>query len=426
MCRRGGKPGVPSGSGVAGKEEAASVARELAGLVKTLGLEIAAQEIVTVREHAPKFGMGTGKVQELADRAAELEADCFIFDWNPNPSQQRNWEKLSGISAVDRQELIIRIFADRAATREAELQVHLAELNYSLPRLSHKYIDLSRQRGGRYGNKGAGETRLETDRRLVEQRIHRLEQELEDVRRRRMVQRKQRERQGIPLCALVGYTNAGKSSLMNALTGANLLAEDKLFATLDAASRRYELRKGLPVLLVDTVGFIRRLPHSLIEAFHSTLEEASLADILINVLDVSDPDAEKFHETTLSVLGELGAGKVPMITVLNKIDRISSPEALEALMARYPGSIPVSAVDRRGLAELTAKMEELLSQGNFAGCSGGARRFRFPPDRTDLASLLHRSGQVLSRNYENDSITVEARVDEKTAGQLREYIVKEI
>jgi GTP-binding protein HflX len=195
------------------------------------------------------------------------------------------------------------------------------------------------------------------------------------------------------------------------------LAEDKLFATLDAASRRYELRKGLPVLLVDTVGFIRRLPHALIEAFHSTLEEASLADILINVLDASDPDAETFYETTLSVLGELGAGKIPMITVLNKIDRIPSPEVLENLMGHYPGSIPISTVDRRGLAELTAKMEELLA--------GSALRFRFPPDRTDLASLLHRSAQVLSETYEDDSIIVAARVDEKTAGQLREYIISE-
>ncbi|GHU56760.1 GTPase HflX [Spirochaetia bacterium] len=413
---------LDAGSGAAGKEEAGSIARELTGLVKTLGLEIGAQEIVTLREHAPKFGMGTGKARELADRAVEIEADCFIFDWNPSPSQQRNWEKLSGIPAVDRQELIIRIFADRAVTREAELQVHLAELNYFLPRLSHKYIDLSRQRGGRYGSKGAGETRLETDRRLLEQRIHRLEQELEEVRRQRLVQRKQRERQGIPLCALVGYTNAGKSSLMNALTGAGLLAEDKLFATLDAASRRYELRKGLPVLLVDTVGFIRRLPHALIKAFHSTLEEASLADILINVLDASDPDAEKFNETTLSVLGELGAGKIPMITVLNKIDRVPSEDLLEALMRRCPGSIPISTVDRRGLAELTAKMGELLSGGNFIGCPGSALCFRFPPDRTDLASLLHRSGQVLSETYEDDGIIVEARVDEKTAGQLRGFI----
>jgi GTP-binding protein HflX len=404
------------------KEEADSIARELAGLVNTLGLEIAAQEIVSVREKSAKFGMGSGKAQELADKAAEIEADLFIFDWNPSPSQQRNWEDLSGIPAVDRQELIIRIFADRAVTREAELQVHLAELNYSLPRLSHKYIDLSRQRGGRYGNKGAGETRLETDRRRAEQRIHRLEQELEDVRRQRMVQRKQRERQGIPICALVGYTNAGKSSLLNALTlpgrkpgTPGLLAEDKLFATLDAASRRYELRKGLPVLLVDTVGFIRRLPHALVEAFHSTLEEAGLADILINVLDAADPDVDKFHETTLAVLGELGAGKIPVITVLNKIDRIPSQEALEALKQRYPGSISVSTLDRRGLEELGARMAELLA--------GGVRRFRFPPDRTDLASLLHRGGQVLSETYEDDCIIVQARVDEKTAGQLRDFIV---
>jgi GTP-binding protein HflX len=336
--------------------EAASLARELASLAKTLGLEIAAQETVRLREKQPKFGMGSGKVRELADRAAELGADCFIFDWDLTPSQQRNWEELTGIPALDRQELIIKIFAQGAATREAELQVRLAELFWSLPRLRHKHIDLSRQRGGSYGTRGAGETRLETDRRLVEQQIRRLKKELEEVRRRRGVQRSLRERREAPLCAIVGYTNAGKSSLLNALTGAGVRAEDRLFATLDAVSRRFDPGTGRPVLLIDTVGFIRKLPHALIDAFRATLEEVRLADLLIHVLDASDPDADRFYETTLQVLRDLGAGEIPRITVLNKTDLLESPEALEGLRARYRDAVPLSTLTRGGLDELRARL----------------------------------------------------------------------
>jgi GTP-binding protein HflX len=410
------KPGSGAGSAVAGsREEAESLTRELAGLAGALGLEIAAREIIPVRERPPRYGMGTGKARELADRAAELEADCFVFDWNPSPSQQRNWETLAGIPAVDRQELIIRIFADRALTREAELQVNLAALNYALPRLSHKYIDLSRQRGGRYGTKGSGETRLETDRRQVEQRIYRLRQELEEVRRQREIQRKQRERQGIPVCALVGYTNAGKSSLLNALTGAGVPADDKLFVTLDAVSRRFEPRKGLPVLLVDTVGFIRKLPHALVDAFRSTLEEAARADLLIHVLDASDPDAGICHETTLSVLQELKAGNIPRITVLNKVDRVKPADVPESLLKLYEGAIAVSALSGTGLPELVTRMAGLLSRGVI--------NFRIPQSRPDLAALLYRGGAVLSEKYRGEYIDMAARADEKTAGKLKDYIV---
>jgi GTP-binding protein HflX len=333
------------------KAEAASLGRELEGLVNTLGLEIAGQETVHVRDRQPKYGIGSGKAQELTEKAAAINADCLIFNWELSPSQQRNWEELSNIPAVDRQELIIKIFAERAVTREAELQVKLAQLIYSLPRLSHKYIDLSRQRGGRYGTRGAGETRLETDRRLVEQRIHKLEKELEAVQKQRQIQRKQRKRQGVPACAIVGYTNAGKSSLLNALTEAGVLVEDKLFATLDATTRRFEPEPGMTVLLTDTVGFIRQLPHSLIKAFCSTLEEAALADLLIHVLDACEPDIESFHLTTLSVLNELGARNVPAITVLNKIDRLDSSQ-IENLKTRFPDSIVISAKDGNGLALL--------------------------------------------------------------------------
>ena len=448
------------------KAEADSLAGELADLVYTLGLEIVSQEMVHVRENSARYGLGAGKAEELAQKAAALEADCIIFNRELSPSQQRNWEELpfckdSGISVIDRQELIIQIFASRARTREAELQVNLAELNYTLPRLQHKYIDLSRQRGGRYGTRGSGETHLETDRRLVEERIHRLEEELEDVKRQRQVQRKQRERQGIPICALVGYTNAGKSSIFNALTGAGVPAEDKLFATLDPVSRRLELplnaqsfndinnqvlsgkpraggQKGhMQILLVDTVGFIRRLPHSLVNAFRATLEEVNHADILLNVLDASDADAAAQYAITLSVLGELGAENIPMITILNKIDRLEtgpsgeslsgeslSRESLsrdslsiEALIRRYPESVPVSAKEGRGLKELCTRIELVLAKSSI--------RFRFPPERPDLAALVHRSGQVISEEYGEKFIEMEARVGERTAGMLMEYQVND-
>jgi len=362
--------------------EAESLAKELSGLARVLGLEVASQEIVSVRENHAKYGMGTGKAKALAEKAASLGVDCIIFDIDISPSRQRNWEELAGIPVIDRQGLIIQIFASRARTREAALQVSLAELVYALPRLRHKYLDLGRQRGGRYGTRGSGETRLETDRRRVEQQIHRLQEQLEKLKAQRGLQRKQREKSGVPVCALVGYTNAGKSSLLNALTGAGVLTEDKLFATLDSTSRRLKLPGGMQVLLVDTVGFIRRLPHSLVNAFRSTLEELCSADLLINVLDASESDTDAQYSTTLSVLRELNAGEIPMVTVLNKIDKtnydktssidkissidkasaIDKTNSIEALLKLYPGSLPVSAVNGTGLAELCMRIEKTLVQ----------------------------------------------------------------
>ena len=347
-----------------------SLVAELEGLVDTLGLDIVAKEVVHVREKSARYGMGTGKAEELVQKALSLGAECMVFDRDISPSQQRNLEELAGISVIDRQELIIQIFASRARTKEAELQVNLAKLYYALPRLQHKYIDLAQQRGGRYGTRGSGETRFETDRRRVEQRIHRLKEELKKVQRQRQVQRRRRERQSIPICALVGYTNAGKSSILNTLTGADVLAENKLFATLDSTSRSLRLPQGLQVLLVDTVGFIQRLPHSLVNAFRSTLEEVSRADILINVLDSSSLELTRHYETTLSVLRELKADNIPMISVLNKIDTLQEADALLKL---FPGSLLVSAKTGSGLPELCARLEETLSADN--------KRMEYPIDK---------------------------------------------
>jgi len=397
--------------------ESDSLIREFTGLTDTLGLAIVSLETVHVREKNPRYGMGTGKAEELAQKAASFEADCIVFDRDLSPSRQQNWEELSLIPVIDRQELIIQIFAGRARTREAELQVSLAELKYALPRLQHKYVDLSRQRGGQYGTRGSGETRLETDRRRVELRIHQLEGELEDVRRGRQVQRRQRERRGVPVCALVGYTNAGKSSILNALTGAAVLAEDKLFATLDSTSRRLKLPLGTQVLLVDTVGFIRNLPHNLVDAFRSTLEEVTSADLLLNVLDSSDPDVSVHYETTLSVIRDLGAENIPLLKVFSKIDKLDGA-SLDVLLKTFPGSVPVSVAENvsgfpRGLTELCERIEQAVSGGNL--------HFRFPLDRTDLAAMVHRSGPVISEKYGEKYIEMEALVDERTAGRLREY-----
>ena len=321
---------------------------ELKGLVFTLGMETVYALTLSRLEIQPAYGMGKGKAEEICALAKEKDAECIIFDFNLDPTKQRNWEKLCKIPCFDRQEVIIRIFAQRAQTREAVLQVELARLSYSLPRLAHSYGDLSRQRGGSYGSKGSGEKQLELDQRQVREKIYQLKKELKEVEKNRNIQRKKRENIPIPGCALVGYTNAGKSSLLNALTGAESFVEDKLFATLDPLTRKLNLKDGSGFLLTDTVGFISNLPHNLIDAFKSTLSEARKANLLLLVLDSSDENVFFEYETVLKVLKEIECDEKPILVILNKIDLIEKNSVRMAeLKLKFPKSICISAKEKK-------------------------------------------------------------------------------
>jgi GTPase len=333
---------------------ALSLLGELEGLAKTLGLQTVERRLVKLRERTPRYLVGSGKAEELSILAKSLEVDCIIFDCVISPSQQRNWEKFTELSVFDRSELIIQIFASRARTPEARMQVELARLQYSLPRLTHAHDDLERQQGGARGNRGAGEQQLELDRRQIKIRIERLKDDLERVKDERESRRKRRDKVQVPSAAIVGYTNAGKSSLLNALTKADVFVEDALFATLDPTTRRVNLGGGKPVLLTDTVGFVRNLPHGLIEAFKSTLEETVLADLLIHVLDASDPDVSEHYAATMKVLVELGAADQPSILAFNKIDSAESADTLRFLGERHPGAFFISVKTGEGLPALVS------------------------------------------------------------------------
>ncbi len=393
---------------------------ELKGLVRTMGLEIRDSLVVRLPDAHPRFLVGVGKAEEITALAKEAGADCVVFDEDLSPSQQRNWERMSGLCVIDRHEVILEIFAARAATREAALQVGLARMEYSLPRLTRAWTHLSRQRGGARGTRGEGETQLEVDRRLVVKRIARLKRELELVRSQRETRRKKRAEGLLPTGSVVGYTNAGKSSLLNALCGSSLLVEDKLFATLDPTTRRVKIPDGREVLLTDTVGFIRRLPHDLVVAFKSTLEETVFSDFLVHVLDVSSPEVGEHYATTLRVLEELGAGGKPTITVFNKVDA-RRPDLLEAdgasaLVSRLPGAMFVSALTGRGLDDLVAGIGRLVAEERPVA------RFALPGNRHDLVALVHRTGRIFAERYEDDVIRIDAQVPERTRNLLAEFI----
>ena len=390
--------------------------QELKGLVLTLGMDVIQRLTLSRMEIQPAYGMGTGKAQEIAELAKQIQADCIIFDFNLEPRKQRNWEELAGISCFDRQEVIIRIFGQRAQTKEAALQVELARLSYSLPRLAHMNKDFSRQRGGAFGAKGSGETQLELSQRMIHDRISALKKELAEIELNRQTQRKQRDR--MPSCALVGYTNAGKSSLLNVLTGSEALVENKLFATLDPLTRKMPLNEnGAGVLLTDTVGFISNLPHHLIDAFKSTLEEAVYADLLLLVLDASDPNAEMQYQTVCDVLDDIGASDNPKLLLLNKIDKADDEKhTLQTLRLKFPDAICVSAKEGIGLVELKDTIYSLLF--------GEISDYIIPMSQTVLINELKRAGCIQSEEWLDDGIHISARATGRLLALISPFLVK--
>ncbi len=388
---------------------------ELTELVENLRLTITRTTLVNLRQPTPSLLLGSGKAAELAEQAKADGADVIVFDEALSPAQQRNWEELSGLAVIDRQEVILEIFSDRARTREAVLQVALARMEYSLPRLTRAWTHLSRQRGkGSMG--GEGETQLENDRRTVRDRITHLKAELASVVKQRGVQRQKRQRVPIPTAAIVGYTNAGKSTLLNALTGAHVLAADKLFATLDPTTRQLVLRGNQKLLVTDTVGFIRRLPHGLVEAFKATLEEVVVADFLIHVLDVTNPNVAQHHATTLAVLAELGAADKTIITVFNKTD------AADAAMLRRarqlaPEALFLSAHTRAGLDTLETRALELIAD------AFGFTELLVPPSRYDVVARLHASGHIHEQELTDDGIRIQGRFPAAQSAFFAPFVV---
>ena len=414
--------GMPGDS----RRERTALLAELEDLVSNLGIGIVGTMLEFTREIQAKYLCGIGKAEEIRAKVEELNADCLIFDNLLSPSQQREWEKLADVTVIDREEVILDIFAKRARTREAVMQVDLARMQYALPRMTGMWKHLDRQRGGSGGGKGGGaaargegEKQIEVDRRLARERIEAIRDELEVVRRQRGTQRKERNRQGIPTAAMVGYTNAGKSSLLNLVTGAGVLAQNILFATLDTTSRKIELPDGQPLVLTDTVGFIRNLPHRVVEAFKSTLEEATLADFLIQVVDASDREALRHYETTCEVLAELGASDKPMVVVWNKTDLIPEEQRadqLAALSAKVQcPCIACSVKEEQGVEVLMAACVEMLSH------RVSKEHYRIPLAESRIIAIMHRDGKVLSTEYEGNDAIVEAILPREFAARLESY-----
>jgi len=395
-------------------ESAHARVEELHSLAETMGVDTIDFSLIRIRKENSSTLIGSGKVEELKEIADEKEIDLFIFDNDLSPRIQRNLEDILDICVIDRTEVILQIFADRAATKEASLQVELARLEYSLPRLTRKWTNLSRQRGGAKGNKGGGETQLELDKRAVVTKTAKIKKDLEKVVKERETQRKQRDVNPIPLATIVGYTNAGKSSLLNALTSSNVFVEDKLFATLDPTTRRFTLQGKTELLLTDTVGFISNLPHSLIDAFKSTLEESARANLQLLVLDGSDPQVFAQYETVVKVLSEINANDNERLIVINKCDKFIAPEIETLLKQKFNDAVWISAKTKQGFDELS----ELITKKLF----GDIRYFSFPLNRADLVQKIRNNGMLIEEEWQDSCIQVTARVKGKLENVFNQYI----
>lgn len=381
---------------------------ELSELARTAGAEEIARVIQKRDAYDSATVIGEGKLAELAELCEKLDAALLIFDCELTASQIRNVEDETNVRVIDRTMLILDIFAGRAVSAEGKLQVELAQLRYRLPRLMGLGSSMSRLGGG-IGTRGPGETQLEIDRRHIRRRIDKLAAELKELELRRGYSRNRRKKDNIQVGAIVGYTNAGKSTLLNLLTGADVLAEDKLFATLDPTSRAIELPDGRSLLLVDTVGLIRRLPHHLVEAFKSTLEEAACADIIIHVCDVSDPEAGEKSDVTLKTLAELGASEIPVVTVLNKCDKISEDIPTDDT------TVKISALKNEGIDELLRTVSRNLPQ------TSKRMKLLLPYDKAGLSAQIRENGKVFSEEYTENGILLDALVDVTLISRVEGY-----
>ncbi len=387
---------------------------ELGLLVDTAGADVVARMLQRRDVPDPATFIGKGKAEELREVCLEVDADTVVFDEELSPAQSRNLEKLLGRSAIDRTAVILDIFAQNARTGEGRAQVELAQLRYRLPRLRGRGMSLSQQGAG-IGTRGPGETKLEVDRRRLLRRIAALEAELAELARTRRTQRKARRRGRNRSLSIVGYTNAGKSTLLNRLTDAGVLVEDRLFATLDPRARRLELPGGEAVVVSDTVGFVRKLPHQLVEAFRSTLEVVAESDLLVHVVDVSAPDPEEQMRAVRGVLSEIGAGEVPELVVFNKVD-VAGDEA-KRLLPDHPGSVVISAATGEGTDDLLVAVSDRLRALETVV------ELVVPYERGDVVAALHREGEVLVEAHETDATRIRARLDPAGVARFREFVV---
>ncbi len=394
-----------------GDFDAESSVAELSELTRTAGAEVFGEVIQKKDRPDPAYFLGSGKLDEVKQLCDANDIDLLIFDSELSPSQQRNIEKLTDVRVVDRTMLILDIFAARAMSGEGKLQVELAQLKYSLPRLGGKGTELSRLGGG-IGTRGPGESKLESDRRHIRRRINALEEDLRELEQRRIRHREKRKKDGITTVALVGYTNAGKSTLMNALTNAGVLAEDKLFATLDPTARALTLPDGRSVMLIDTVGFIRRLPHKLVEAFKSTLAEAAAADVILNICDASDDECSEHLSVTLDILRELECEGMPVISVMNKCDLATDLFSLPVI----GDTVKISALNGTGTDKLLEMIVRMLPPTR--------RRVRLllPFSMGAHAAVLRNDGIVHSEEYTADGLLLDVTADIRELEKLKEYI----
>ncbi|MHB0875663.1 MAG: GTPase HflX [Anaerolineae bacterium] len=390
---------------------------ELALLARTAGVDVVGEFTQKLDHPYPAFYIRPGKVEEIKDAKPGLEYDVVIFDDNLSPSQQRNLEKELDTRVMDRRALILDIFAQHARTREGALQVEVAQYEYLLPRLTRQWTHLSRQTRGGVGLRGPGETQLEMDRRAMHDRLVHLRRELEGVRRHRELHRRRRKKAGVPVVAIVGYTNAGKSTLLNTLSGADVLAADQLFATLDPTTRRVRLPDGGDVLFTDTVGFVQKLPADLVAAFRATLEEITEADLIVHVVDVTHPQSERQMAAVEATLEDLGAGAVPTLVVLNKIDRLDNPDDAMAEVAEDENVIAMSARTGLGREALLRRVADVLGE------QGVPVRLLLPYSQSAVLAGIFRSGSVHEQEHTDDGTLVSATVPLRLLSQLEPYLL---